>query len=56
MLAIVTTLAFMTVEWSGKSRRFVIALLMASVVFFLSGVASSILTAARDPYVKERAR
>ena len=54
--AVVATVAFMTVGWSGRPRRAVIAILMASVVIFLAGVASSILTAARDTYVKGRNR
>jgi hypothetical protein len=56
VVAIASTLAFMTVEWSGRPRRVVIALLMASVVTFLSGVAATVLTAARDTYAGGRDR
>lgn len=54
VVAIASTLVFMTVQWSGRSRRVVIAALMASIVTFLSGVAAAILTAARDTYVGSR--
>ena len=54
VVAIASTLAFVTVEWSGRPRRIVIAILMASIVTFLSGVAATVLTAARDTYALRR--
>jgi hypothetical protein len=51
-IAILSVGAFLTVRWSGTSRRAVIAVLMASVVLFMAGVASTVLTAARDTYAR----
>jgi O-antigen ligase len=52
VLAIVSAIAFFTVNWSGPSRRVVIAILMGSVVMFLAGISSTMLTAARDTYAR----
>lgn len=52
VLAIGSGAAFLTVNWSGEPRRVVIAVLMASIVLFWTGVVAAILTAARDTYVK----
>jgi hypothetical protein len=54
--AIASGVSFLTVNWSGSPRRVVIAVLMGSVVLFWTGVVASILTAARDTYVKTSSR
>lgn len=54
VLAILSTLAFVTVNWAGPSRRIVIAVLIGSIVMFMAGVCSTILSAARDTYAKRR--
>lgn len=54
ILAILSTLAFVTVNWAGPTRRIVIAVLIGSIVVFMAGVCSTILSAARDTYAKRR--
>lgn len=54
VLAILSTLAFVTVNWAGPSRRIVIAVLIGSIVMFMAGVCSTILSAARDTYARRR--
>jgi hypothetical protein len=51
-LAIASLLAFVTVSWSGSTRRGVIAIALFSVVGFLAGVAITVFSAARDTYVR----
>lgn len=45
-------LAFVTVNWSGPTRRLVIAAALFSVVGFLAAVAITVFSAARDTYAR----
>jgi hypothetical protein len=51
-LSVASALAFVTVNWSGTSRRCVIAIALLSVVGFLAGVAITVFSAARDTYTR----
>jgi hypothetical protein len=53
---LLSAIGFVTVNWAGPIRRVVIAILFFSVVAFLAGVSSSILTAARDTYARRSTR
>ncbi|HWC13569.1 MAG TPA: hypothetical protein VG929_03130 [Actinomycetota bacterium] len=50
LVAVGSTLAFVTVGWPGTMRRAVIAIMLTSTVAFLAGVAMTTLSAARDTY------
>jgi hypothetical protein len=52
VLSITSLLAFLTVSWSGSTRRGVIAVALFSVVGFLAGVAITVFSAARDTYAR----
>lgn len=54
LASIVSWIAFVTVNWSGRSRRVVIAITLLSVVGFLAGVAVTVFSAARATYVRDR--
>lgn len=53
VLALISTLAFVTIGWPGTSRRIVIAVLLFTTVGFITGVAITILGAARDTYARK---
>ena len=50
--AILSAMAFVTVNWSSTSRRVVIAVLFLSISIFLAAVSATILSAARDTYAR----
>lgn len=50
VIAIASTLAFVTVGWPGRPRRVVIAIMLMSTVAFVAGTVITILSAARDTY------
>ncbi len=53
VFALLSALAFVTVRWPGTSRRVVIAILLFCIVGFVTGVATTILGAARDTYARK---
>lgn len=52
IVAIGSTLAFVTIGWPGSLRRAVIAVMLTSTVTFLAGAAVTVLSAARDTYTR----
>ncbi len=50
--AVVSFLAFLTVNWAGSARRLVIAAVMFSIVAFLASTAIAVFGAARDTYAR----
>jgi type II secretory pathway pseudopilin PulG len=54
IIGILATLAFITVGWPGTSGRRVIAVVVISIVGFMTSAAAAILAAARDTYPKRR--
>jgi len=54
IIGILATLAFITVWWPGTSGRRVIAVVVISLVGFMTSAAAAILAAARDTYPKAR--
>lgn len=51
-IALILSLAYVTVTWSGAPRRVVIAAMLGSILMFFAAVSISILTAARDTYIE----
>lgn len=52
VIALISALAFVTIRWPGTSRRVVIAVLLFAIVGFVTGIAITILGAARDTYAR----
>jgi hypothetical protein len=52
IVALLSALAFVTVNWSQTSRRIVIAVMFFSISLFLAAVSATILSAARDTYAR----
>lgn len=52
VVAVLSGLAFVTVNWSQTSRRIVIAVMLFSISLFLAAVSATILAAARDTYAR----
>jgi hypothetical protein len=50
LLGIVSMIAFITVRWPGDTGRFVIALLIFSIVGFLASASIAVFSAAKDTY------
>lgn len=50
VVGIVAGILYITVTWSGSPRRAVIAVILFSVLTFLTTVSAAVLTAARDSY------
>lgn len=53
--AILAFVGFVTVNWAGRSRRVVIAVMMFCVLGFLASTVIAILSAARDTYARKTA-
>ena len=52
LTGITSMLAFVTVRWPGSTGRYLIAVLLMSVIVFVVSASTAVLTAARDTYVK----
>jgi hypothetical protein len=50
VVGVVAGVLYITVTWSGSPRRAVIAVILFSVLTFLTTVSAAVLTAARDSY------
>ena len=50
LLGIIAMLAFITVNWSGHSQRYIVGTFVLAGVGFLACASAAVLTAARDTY------
>jgi hypothetical protein len=52
VVAVLSAVAFVTVNWSETSRRIVLGVMFFSISLFLAAVSATILSAARDTYAR----
>lgn len=52
LTGIVMVFALVTIRWPGSTRGYVVGVLLASVLIFVTSASAAVLTAARDTYAR----